>query len=82
MACPTCSATMQKLGTVERPAFWCPRCGTLMEYGRAEAPKLVENVRGFVRMVTAREIVSALDAVGVLEAAYPPETRPDKRNYR
>ena len=41
MACEVCGHTMQKVS--ERPVWWCPRCGTLLEmtgeFRRVETPK-------------------------------------------
>jgi hypothetical protein len=44
MSCPVCNHTMQNLGVPDQRIFWCPRCGTLREYGaggfcRDESPR-------------------------------------------
>ena len=40
MACPTCDHTMQLIAESDEDVFWCPRCGTIKDYG-TEVPKLV-----------------------------------------
>jgi hypothetical protein len=78
---------MQKLdGPTDR--WWCPRCGTLKEvvghlgreFTNTEAPKLVDRVRGFVRMIdgtaAGRFLRGQAEAAGILESALPPGDRP------
>ncbi len=55
MPCPTCSATMEGLGTNDRGdnLFQCPRCGTVLidafgQHGdKVYVPKFVERLREF-----------------------------------
>jgi hypothetical protein len=88
MSCPTCSHTMQKLSAAPKHLWWCPRCGTLKEvvghlgkeYVSAEMPKVVDFLRGFVRMVepgpAGRYLRQAAETAGILEAVHRPEDRP------
>lgn len=81
MACGTCDHTMQSLGNGR---FWCVRCGTLREFvsGRIidQQPKLIEFLRGFVRMIepgeVARYLRTAGETSGLFEAILPPGERP------
>lgn len=89
MPCPTCSHTMQNLGldTAGRTTWWCARCGSLKTeihhlgktFESNEAPKLVECVRGFVRMLddtaAGRWLKSQVEVSSVLESTHKPEER-------
>lgn len=87
MACPTCGHTMQSLdGPTVR--WWCPRCGTLKEtrgyagreFTSVEAPKVVDRLRGFVRMIdggpAGRWLREQAEVSGVIESVLPPGDRP------
>lgn len=90
MPCPTCSHTMQCIGTLEgRTHYWCPRCGTLRAYRDGdlgaelvhdERPKVVEYLRGFHRMISDNDAGRALRELarleGIPEAIFKPEDRP------
>lgn len=85
MACPTCSAMMQNIGTDAVRQFWCPRCGTItgpFAYGEAQAPKLVERCRtmalqmGVDDLCNARELRVFWRRLGIAEAINLPANRP------
>jgi glutaredoxin-related protein len=87
MSCPTCDHTMQKLSADPKHLWWCPRCGTLKEvvghlgreYVSVEAPKVVDRLRGFVRMIDGTDAGKFLrreaESCGILESVMPPAER-------
>ena len=80
MACPTCSHTMQGLGSDVLTLFWCPRCGTISringDFRDDEAPKLVERCREFEGQLHrpgwfAQVAVDSWQQLGIAESIHP-----------
>lgn len=64
MSCPSCERTLQKIDG-DRPVFWCPNCGTLVEFTgsfpRNEVPGLLRRLvahvdKGGSRVVNRLEV--------------------------
>lgn len=87
MSCATCDHTMHKLSAESKFLWWCPRCGTLKElighlgkeYTSVEAPKVVDRLREFVRMIdtgsAGRWLREQAEVSEVLESVLKPEDR-------
>jgi len=85
MSCPTCGHTMHGIGEVPavggQPAFWCPRCGTLIDHSHdsiGDAPKLVQRCRTFEATLAGvcAEHLYQWKASGVAESINTPQNRP------
>lgn len=80
---------MHRLSADPKNFWWCPRCGTLKElighvgreYVSVEAPKVVDRLRGFVRMIAGtpegRFLRREAEACGITESVLTPGERPD-----
>ncbi len=86
MACPTCSATMECIGSNERADNFmvCPRCGTVKidafgQHGdKVYVPNLVERCRHFEQACVGKSrsgTDSAWRTLGIAESINPPENR-------
>lgn len=76
MSCPSCDATMHNFGCLVsgRPAFWCPRCGTLKTCeGHVAAPDLPRRCRTFGLLLGRSPVLLAeWTRLGVAEAVAAP----------
>jgi hypothetical protein len=85
MSCPTCSHTLSGIDTSDpaRRVYWCPRCGTLsIQYAGIQpdvaVPTLRDRVRTFAETwQNTDRVVSSLHHLGIFEAIYLPDERPD-----
>ena len=85
MSCPTCSHTMEALGTIgQRVIAVCPRCGTIKDgpwsdnSRKVYVPKLVERCRAFERqhIPVTSGYMTLWKREGSAESINPPGKRP------